>query len=232
MKTASRRLIVALDAPALGPALETARRLRGITGILKVGSILFTAAGPEAVRRIKALGFGVMLDLKLFDIPTTVEKSCEAAGALGVRLLTVHASGGREMLRSAVCGARAGARRAGVRPPSVLAVTVLTSTGAGSRGTVRARVRALAREALAAGCAGVVASAQEAGMLRRAFGRRLLIVCPGIRAAAGAADDQRRVMTPEQAIAQGADLLVVGRPVTGAADPRAAAQAFIHAMEA
>jgi orotidine-5'-phosphate decarboxylase len=232
MTAGGRRLIVALDSPGLAPALATAKRLRGIAQTLKIGSILFTAAGPESVRRIRALGFKVMLDLKFFDIPNTVELSCQAAGALGAALLTVHASGGGDMLRAAVRGARAGARRAGVPPPRVLAVTVLTSAGYVSGGTVRGRVMALAREAMASGCAGVVASAHEARALRRAFGRGPLIVCPGIRAGAGSADDQRRIMTPERAIAQGADALVVGRPVTGASDPREAAKTFIHAMEA
>jgi orotidine-5'-phosphate decarboxylase len=228
MRRGGSRLIVALDTPALAPALAMARRLRGAVQTLKVGSVLFTAAGPEAVRRIRALGFQVMLDLKLFDIPNTVELSAQAAAALRVSLMTVHASGGREMLRAAVRGAR----RARAPRPSVLAVTVLTSAGAGPRRATETRVLALAREAVAAGCDGVVASAQEAQALRAAFGPRLLVVCPGIRLPSGPAHDQRRTMTPGQAIARGADLLVVGRPVTGAPDPRAAARALIDSAEA
>lgn len=222
------RLIVALDAVTLSQALALARQLRGLARTLKVGGALFTACGPEAVRRIRRLGFEVMLDLKFFDIPTTVELSCRAAAALGVSLVTVHAGGGRPMLAAAVRGAR-GPRGVG---PKVLAVTVLTSDGGGRAASVRARVVALAREALSAGCDGVVASAQEAPALRAALGPRPLIVCPGIRSAGGAAQDQRRVMAPRDALSGGADFLVVGRPITAAAQPRDAARRFVREMEA
>ena len=236
------RLIVALDDTTLRSAVAMARRLRGLTRMLKIGSALFTACGPQAVRRVRALGFEVMLDLKFFDIPNTVELSCRAAAALRVGLVTVHAAGGRAMLEAASRGARTAARRLGTQPPKLLAITVLTSDGRGRAASVRTRVVALAREALAAGCDGVVASAQEAEALRNALGPHLLIVCPGIRPACaapgtgapsgGATDDQRRVMTPREALLRGANLLVVGRPITAAARPREAARNLLQEMEA
>ena len=226
------RLIVALDLTTLRPAVAMARRLRGLARTLKIGSALFTACGPEAVQCLRALGFEVMLDLKFFDIPNTVELSCRAAAALRATLVTVHAAGGRAMLEAASRGARAEARRLGTRPPKLLAVTVLTSDGRSRAASVRTRVVALAREALAAGCDGVVASAQEAAALRTALGRRALIVCPGIRPSGGATQDQRRVMTPREALSHGADLIVVGRPITAAARPREAARALLQEMEA
>ena len=182
----NERLIVAMDFTALAPAVAMAERLRGVVRVLKVGSVLFTACGPEAVRRLRALGFEVMLDLKFFDIPNTVELSCRSATRLRVSRLTVHAQGGAEMLQAAVRGVREEAQR--IRPalqrrPKVLAVTRLTSepvpptisTGEGpsrriESGGSRAmweRVLGLAEAAREAGCDGVVASAQEAGRLRR-----------------------------------------------------------------
>ena len=220
---AADRLIVALDVPTLAPALRMARTLRGAVHTVKVGSVLFTACGPPGIRRLRALGFQVMLDLKFFDIPNTVELSCRAAARLGVSLLTVHALGGATMLQAAVRGARSGARRG--RRPLVLAVTVLTSAPAST-----GQVTALARMAREAGCDGVVASAREARALRRLF-PRLRMVCPGIRPKASTRGDQRRVATPAQALADGADWLVVGRPITGARDPRAAAHAILRQME-
>ena len=230
MSRADDRLIVALDDGELSAALRMARRLRGLVRTVKIGSILFTACGPVAVRRLRALGFSVMLDLKFFDIPTTVELSCRSAAWLGVSLLTVHASGGREMLAAAVRGARGGARR--WARPKVLAVTVLTSIGAGTPAAIRARVLALAREARTAGCDGIVASAREADAVRRVVGPNGLVVCPGIRPAGSARGDQARVATPADALGRGADRLVVGRPITEARDPRAAARAVLREMEA
>lgn len=222
--TAADRLIVALDATTLAQALRLARALRGVVRTVKVGSILFTAAGPGIIRRLKALGFRVMLDLKFHDIPHTVERSCQAAARLGVSLLTVHAAGGPEMLAAAVRGSRT----AGRRSPLVLAVTVLTSAGAAG---AQARVLALAKDAAKAGCGGVVASALDAAALRRRFGRRLRIACPGIRPASADRGDQKRVATPEAAVAAGADWLVIGRPVTGARNPRQAARGIVRGME-
>ena len=223
--TPADRLIVALDAPDMAACVRLARRLRGIVRRVKVGSILFAAAGPAAVARMRALGFDVFLDLKFHDIPSTVEKSCQAAARHGAWMMTVHAVGGADMLRAAVAGARQGARRAGTARPRVVGVTVLTSAAASP-----ARVVALARDAARAGLDGIVASAQEARAIRRAIGPRRLIVCPGIRPADGRADDQRRVATPRQALNAGADFLVVGRPITEARDPAAAARAILQEM--
>ena len=226
------RLIVALDDPALAKALAMARRLQGLVRTVKVGSALFTAHGPSAIARLRAMGFGVMLDLKFFDIPSTVELSCRAAASLRVSLLTVHACGEPEMLKAAIRGARDGATRLGTMPPLVLGVTVLTSVGRRSPAQVSAEVLRLAERAHEAGCDGVVASAREAAALRRRFGRRLQIVCPGIRPARAASGDQERIATPREALTQGADRLVVGRPITTAANPRAAAQQMLTEMEA
>lgn len=224
------RLIVALDGAALAPALAVARRLRGLARTVKVGSPLFTSCGPEAIRRVRALGFEVMLDLKFFDIPSTVAQSCTAAVRHRVSVLTLHAAGGGPMLEAAVDAVRREAARLGIRRPTLLAVTVLTSAGIGDMPT-RSRVLRLAETALAAGCDGVVASAQEARALRARFGRRIRIVCPGIRPPDAPRGDQQRVATPEEALAAGADALVVGRPITESPAPREAAKAILRAME-
>lgn len=227
---AADRLIVALDLAEPAAALKVARRLRGVAPWIKIGSALFTRAGPAIVRRVRALGFQVMLDLKFFDIPSTVELSCRSATRHGIGLLTVHAGGGADMLRAAVLGVRAEAARVRLPRPKVLAVTVLTSVG-GSAASARRRVLALAATAQAAGCDGVVASAQEARPIRTRFGPRLLIVCPGIRPAASGRHDQRRVCGPSEALARGADYLVIGRPITEAADPRRAVSEILRDME-
>ncbi len=227
----SDRLIVALDATTEAAALSLAKRLQGVVRIVKVGSVLFTACGPSVIQRLRRLGFLVMLDLKFFDIPSTVELSCRAATRHQVSLLTVHATGGPDMLAAAVQGARQEARRLGVTRPQILAVTVLTSVAAQAHQATR-KALALAQIASHAGCDGIVASAQEARTLRKRFGARLKIACPGIRPAQAERDDQRRVVTPGQALALGADWLVVGRPITAARNPRAAAQQILHEMEA
>ena len=223
------RLIVALDAASMADAVRLARRLRGLIRTVKIGSILFTACGPAILRRMHSLGFAVMLDLKFFDIPSTVELSCRAAARHGASLLTVHAAGEPAMLKAAVRGARAGAGR--LAPPRVLAVTVLTSASGTSAAAVRAKVLALAARAVRAGCDGVVASAQEARALRRRLGRAPLIVCPGIRSSSGQRDDQRRVCTPGEALAAGASALVVGRPITAATDPARAVRRILDEMK-
>ena len=223
------RLIVALDFTAPAPALRMARRLRGVVSTVKVGSALFTASGPQIIRQLRRLGFRIMLDLKFFDIPNTVALSCRAAALQRVALLTVHARGGREMLEAAVQSSRQASLALGITPPRVLAVTVLTST-AGAGSTAR-EVLALAKTAAAAGCDGVVASAREVRAIKRQAGRRLRVLCPGIRPRGGARGDQRRVATPAQALADGADWLVVGRPITDARNPRAAARAMLQEME-
>ena len=229
--TSNDRLIVALDFTNAASALSMAKRLRGLVRTVKVGSALFTACGPALIQRVRLLGFDVMLDLKFLDIPSTVELSCRAAVHHRVSLLTVHAAGGRTMLAAAVHGAGAEAVRLRVKRPQVLAVTILTSVGKARANRMSADVHALAQAALRAGCDGVVASAQEAGVLREAFGARLRIVCPGIRPSGVRSDDQRRVVSPREAIARGADLLVIGRPITAAPHPRAAVQQILSEME-
>ena len=223
------RLVVAFDMHTLREALSVGAQLRQAARYAKIGSILFTAAGPEAIAKLKALGFEIFLDLKFHDIPSTVEKSCRAAAAHGVSLMTVHASGQADMLRSAAAGAKAGALDGRARP-RVLGVTVLTSVSGEGAGVLQ-RVEELALEAKRAGVDGVVASPHEAAAIRRLAGKNFLIVCPGIRLADGARGDQQRVATPRAALSAGADLLVVGRPITEAADPRAAAQRMLADMQ-
>jgi orotidine-5'-phosphate decarboxylase len=206
--------------------LALARCLRGSAGLVKVGSQLFTSEGPRAVQKLAGLGFGVFLDLKFHDIPHTVAGAVSAAADLpGVRMLTLHATGGPEMMRAAR-EALAGRKKR----PALLGVTLLTSLGAatvrriGIQGPPAARVVALARLAKESGLDGVVASAHEAEAIRRACGPRFIIVVPGIRPPSAAADDQARIATPADAIRAGASYLVVGRPITGASDPAAAAR--------
>ena len=233
--TTRDRLIVALDSLTLPSAVALARRLHGVVGTLKVGSILFTACGPVAIRRIRTLGFRIMLDLKFHDIPSTVEQSCRVAVHHGVSMLTVHTIGGAEMLRAAVRGVAEEARQRQASRPLVLGITVLTSLGGPSPAAVSRQVARLAAMAQAAGCDGVVASARETGMLRRTFGQALRIICPGIRPiqrGRTTRDDQQRTATPAEAMACGADALVMGRPITGSADPKGAAQQILHEMEA
>jgi orotidine-5'-phosphate decarboxylase len=228
------RLIVALDTPVLSAAETLVDRLAGVVTHFKVGSALFTAAGPAAVEMVRRRGGRVFLDLKYHDIPATVGAAVEAAARLGVGLLTVHASGGAAMLRAA-----AAARAAGSDRPRIVAVTVLTSLDRaalhGELGVpvaVEGHAAHLALLARNAGCDGVVASPREAARLRSILGPGALIVTPGIRLAGGRADDQARTATPATAMRAGADYLVVGRPITGAADPAAAAAAVLAEMPA
>lgn len=220
---AADRLIVAFDHPDLAAALRLANQLRGLLRYAKIGSILFTAEGPRAIERFRALGVEVFLDLKFHDIPSTVEKSCRAAARQGVFMLTVHASGEPAMLEAAAGGVGSESTRLKIRRPRVVGVTVLTSEGSRAHQATSRRVVELARRARRAGLDGVVASAQEAAAIRRELRRPFLLVCPGIRPASADHSDHRRVATPAAAIAGGADFLVVGRPITDASDPRAAA---------
>lgn len=218
----SPRVIVALDFASAEAALAFAARLEPRACRLKVGKELFTAAGPALVEKLAQRGFDIFLDLKFHDIPHTVGGACRAAAQLGVWMLNVHALGGRAMLeaaREAVAASR--------QPPLLIAVTLLTSMAArdladvGIAGDPAAAALRLAQLAQASGLDGVVCSAQEAQLLRRACGGKFLLVTPGIRLSAGEADDQQRIMTPAAAIAAGADYLVIGRPVTQASDPAA-----------
>jgi orotidine-5'-phosphate decarboxylase len=229
------RLIVALDTPGL-PAAETlVERLAGVVSHFKVGSPLFTAVGPPAVEMVRRRGGRVFLDLKYHDIPAAVAGAVGAAARLGVGLLTVHASGGAAMLRAAAEAARA----AGSDRPRIVAVTVLTSLDRaalqrelGVPIAVEGHAVHLALLAREAGCDGVVASPHEAARLRAILGPEALIVTPGIRPPGAAADDQARTATPAMAARAGANYLVVGRPITGAADPAAAAAALLAELSA
>jgi orotidine-5'-phosphate decarboxylase len=227
------RLIVALDVPGLPEAETLLDRLAGVVSVFKVGSTLFTAAGPAAVELVVKRGGRVFLDLKYHDIPAQVGGAVREAARLGVALLTVHASGGREMLRAAVAaGAETGRDR-----PRILAVTVLTSLDRATLQrelqvplSVEGHVVHLAGLARAAGCDGVVASPREARALRAALGSGWLIVTPGVRPAGVDAGDQARVTTPAAARQAGADCVVVGRPITAAPDPAAAAEAILREL--
>ena len=223
------RLIVALDVPDTATARAMVDRLAGHVGMFKVGSQIFTAAGPDFVREVIARGEKVFLDLKFHDIPNTVAGAVSSAGQLGVSLVDVHALGGKEMLEAAV-----GALPAmGIR---LLAITILTSHKEetlgtiGLGGSVADSVRRLAALAKDAGADGVVASPQEVALVREACGKDFLIVTPGIRAAGAARGDQSRTATPAAAVAAGADYIVVGRPILEAHDPAGAADAIVREL--
>jgi len=216
------RICAALDFPSWERAEPFARAVAPHVGMLKVGLELFTAEGPAAVRAAAALGRPVFLDLKLHDIPNTVEGAVRSAAATGAALVTVHASGGPEMVRAASRGAGGRVR--------VLAVTVLTSLDAdaldaiGLDGPAEDAVVRLARLAIGAGAGGVVCSPQEAAAVRAAVGPGPLLVVPGVRPAGAARGDQARVATPAEAVRAGADVIVLGRPLRDAPDPAAAAR--------
>jgi orotidine-5'-phosphate decarboxylase len=222
------RICVALDFASWSEAGPFARRIAPHVGLLKVGLELFTAEGPAAVRAAAALGKPVFLDLKLHDIPNTVEGAARSAAATGAALLTVHASGGPEMIRAAVRGAGDGVR--------ILAVTVLTSLdGAaleriGLAGPPESAVVRLAKLAVEAGAGGLVCSPHEVAAVRAAVGPGPLLVVPGVRPAGSAVGDQARVATPEVAVRAGADVIVLGRPLRDAPDPVAAAAAIAAAI--
>ncbi len=217
------RLIAAIDTPSRGEADALVAKLDGVPSWIKIGLELFCAEGPAIVRAYTARGLAVMLDLKLHDIPETVARAAARVAELGAGLLTVHAGGGRAMLEAAV-------KAAG--QTKILAVTVLTSLDdadlaqIGAIGPVGELVMRRAELAMRAGCAGVVASPHEVAAVR-SVAPDLLVVTPGVRPAGAATGDQKRVMTPAEARAAGADLVVVGRPLRDAADPAAAARAIV-----
>ena len=228
MSTAPR-VIVALDFPDAISAFGLASRLDPAKCALKVGKELFTAADAGLVRELVGR---VFLDLKFHDIPNTVAQACAAATRLGVWMLNVHASGGSAMMAAARDAVARASAETGAPKPLLIAVTVLTSLAErdlaeiGIRATPEEQVLRLARLAQAQGLDGVVCSAQEAAALKRALGPAFKLVTPGIRPAGAATQDQARVMTPAQAIAAGADYLVIGRPITAAPDPLAALDAI------
>ncbi len=226
------RIIVALDYPDADQARAFVNRVRPDTCRLKVGKELFVAAGPAFIEELTARGFAVFLDLKFHDIPNTVAQACKAAARMGVWMMNVHATGGPRMMRAA--------REAleGMRErPRLIAVTVLTSMGEeelraiGVEASARQQVMLLAALASDSGMDGVVCSAQEAPLLRASLGREFLLVTPGIRPAGSEVGDQTRILTPTQAIQAGSDYLVIGRPITQAADPLAALEAIAREID-
>ena len=233
--TVQPSLCVALDGSDRDWILSTASKVADHAGWLKIGLEAFTAFGPELVHEVAGLGPRIFLDLKLHDIPATVRRAAANCAATGASMFNVHAAGGRAMLEAAVEGAQS---LPGVDPPLVIAVTVLTSLDDEALEALDIPRRAadlvttwaeLAREC---GLDGVVASAQEARALRELCGGDFLIVSPGIRPLAGSPDDQRRVVTPADAVRAGADVLVVGRPITRAEDPGAAARSVVEEIAA
>ena len=229
-------IIVALDVPRLDTALELAKQLAPVVGAFKVGKELFTSAGPEVVRGLRAMGASVFLDLKFHDIPNTVAKAVEAAVQLDVQMLTIHACGGMAMMRAAERAAQESAQRLGQPAPLVLGVTVLTSMDGndlaeiGVEADVAKQVERLARLAAKAGLRGLVCSPLEIAALRQLIPAGMQLVTPGIRPAGSGADDQKRTLTPEEAIAGGANWLVIGRPIYAAEDPRAAAEQILASL--
>ena len=221
----AEKIIVALDVATTKEALKLASLLAQDVGFFKIGLQSFTANGPALVRSISDLGPKVFLDLKLHDIPNTVAKAVESAGELGVKMLTIHLSGGSEMIRAAVAGRK--------NDLLLLGVTVLTSSTeetlaeTGVSGKTGEQVLRLARLGIANGIDGLVASPHEAKMLRAEFGEKIKIVTPGIRPAGSSPGDQKRFSTPRDAIEAGADYLVIGRPIIAAADPNAAVQQVV-----
>jgi orotidine-5'-phosphate decarboxylase len=230
VKNAADRLIIALDVPDVEKAMHLTHDLEGDVRMFKIGLQLYTAAGPEIVHRIRATQAGIFLDLKLHDIPNTVGSAVAAAAELGVRMLTVHLSGGRKMIEAAVAGC----------PPDLLllGVTVLTSADEstlreiGVAGSIEDQAMRLAELGAAAGIRGLIASPHEVRGLRARFGEEMTIITPGVRPAWAAADDQKRFTTPKEAIDRGADHLVIGRPVTAHPNPRHAVQRILAEIAA
>ena len=229
-------IIAALDVPTAEQALKLAGDIAPAVGAFKIGSELFTSAGPDIVRRVRAMGASVFLDLKFHDIPNTVAKAVTSAVQLDVQMLTVHTSGGFDMLKAAEQAAEESAWKVGRTPPLVLGVTVLTSLNAGALreigldANVEYQVRRLATVAIRAGLRGLVCSPQEVAKLKQFVPPNMQLVTPGIRTGAEKPDDQARTLTPKEAIAAGASWLVIGRPIYAAADPRAAAEKILASL--
>jgi orotidine-5'-phosphate decarboxylase len=232
-------LLVALDVDGADRALAIAEQVGGVAGGLKVGSRLFTMAGPDLVRRLVDSGARVFLDLKFHDIPNTVAQAVDAAVRTGAWMINVHASGGPAMMQAATRAAADAAAATGVPPPLVIGVTVLTSMDEQTlmqTGVMRPlvdHVLALARMAQSAGLHGVVASPQETSAIRQACGPDFAIVTPGIRGASAGQEknDQSRTLGPAEAVKAGATYIVVGRPIIAAPDPRGAAQAIVEELD-
>lgn len=230
------KLIVALDVDTEAKALVIAEKLKNNVRFFKIGLELFSACGPEALHAIKKTGARIFLDLKFHDIPNTVAKASRAVTRLGVEIFNIHAMGGYEMMKASADAARDEAQKLNIERPMVIAVTVLTSmdemglkrVGVNDKIETEAlRLAALAKEA---GLDGVVASPLEAKLIRKKLGEKFLIVTPGVRPYSSSAGDQKRIATPKQAIASGADMIVVGRPITEAEDMVFAARQILKGI--
>jgi len=239
MRAAKDKLIIALDVDSASRALDLFVELRDIAGMFKIGSQLFTAAGPDIVRQIISKGGRIFLDLKFHDIPNTVAAAGVEATRLGVSIFNVHASGGAEMLKRTTAAVNEVSVKEGLVKPRVIAVTLLTSIDQNTLARIgvlddpRSVVSSWSQLAADCGLDGVVASPQEIEVIRAAVDKPdFVIVTPGIRQAGDAADDQRRVRTAAEAIRAGADYLVVGRPILNAADPAAAASRVVSEIDA
>ncbi|PWU21577.1 MAG: orotidine-5'-phosphate decarboxylase [Verrucomicrobia bacterium] len=232
----SNPIIAALDVSNEEKALALVEQLAPVVGAFKIGSELFTSAGPDIVRHIRARGCPVFLDLKFHDIPNTAARAVAAATSLDVQMLTVHAFGGMQMLRAAGESAQTTAAKLGRQAPLVLAVTVLTSMDSealsevGCESVVQKQVERLAQLAVRAGLRGLVCSPLEIGALRQLLPPAVQLVTPGIRAGGGKADDQKRTMSAKEAIEAGANWLVIGRPICAAPNPRAAAEGILKEL--
>ena len=234
--TVRNPILVALDLPTEEAALTLAREVAPVVAGFKIGSQLFTSAGPDIVRRVRGAGGSVFLDLKFHDIPNTVAKAVEAAVRLDVQMLSVHTSGGVEMLRAAEQSAQESARKAGRASPLVLGVTVLTSmdgrslSSIGCEANVGKQVERLANLAVEAGLRGLVCSPLEITALRQLLPEEVKLVTPGIRTGTEPGDDQKRTLAPKEALAAGADWLVIGRPIYAAQNPRRAAEQILASL--
>lgn len=230
-------LVVALDFPSVTEALDLARSLNGLPLWFKVGLELFTAGGPGVADTLRDMDFSVFLDLKFHDIPNTVQSATRTATALGVNMTTLHIEGGQAMVRAAVEGRREALSAlpgagTGLKGPLLMGITVLTSTAEKGSGEIRDLVVQRAIQAKEWGLDGVVCSGQEAAAVKAACGKEFLCLCPGIRFSGDSVGDQARVTTPEQAVKDGANFLVMGRPITRDAQPRAAAERALAAIAA
>jgi len=230
-------IIVALDVPSAEKAIALAQQVAPAVGAFKIGKELFTAAGPDIVRRIRATGASVFLDLKFHDIPNTVAKAVASAVRLDVQMLTIHTSGGPTMMRAAEEAAQKTALEQGNAAPLVLGVTVLTSmddnelAAVGSDSNVGRQVERLAKLAMDSGLRGLVCSPLEIAALRQIIPNHAQLVTPGIRTGAEAADDQKRTLTPKEAMDAGASWLVIGRPIYAAPNPREAAEHILESLK-
>jgi orotidine-5'-phosphate decarboxylase len=229
-------IIAALDVPTAEQALKLAQAIAPAVGTFKIGKELFVSAGPDIVKKIRATGARVFLDLKFHDIPNTVAKAVAAAVRLDVQMLTIHTSGGFEMMRAAEKSAQDTAKSLGLTAPLVLGVTVLTSSNnetlaeIGCEADMEKQVLRLAQLAVNSGLRGLVCSPLEIAALRKTLPPHIQLVTPGIRTGAEKADDQKRTLTPREAIAAGANWLVIGRPIYAAENPRAAAEKILESI--